>query len=998
MKHSIIARGIKVHNLKNVNLNIPLRRFIVITGVSGSGKSSLAFDTLYAEGQRRYVESFSSYARQFLERMDKPDVDHIEGLPPAIAIEQKNLVKNRRSTVGTATEINDYLRLLFAKIGKTYCERCKNPVESNSITDVQKKVMGLKEGTKIIVVFPIIDSKEINSEGVISRLREQGIVRILADGNIIDISQFTDIVPTAMGYEANKDSSKVPEPAIHNLFNIERFESLYGVIDRLTVKDGIEDRLTDAIETAYRLSGGYVGIASSGNEPANMTNNHSISGSEHAVPDSQLETFYRKPLTETSSTWKVKWNFSSRFVCNLCNIEYPEPVPQHFSFNNPIGACPVCQGFGQTIEIDMDLVIPDKKRSIAEGAIAPWNSPKYSHYLKALVKNAARYNISIDMPFQRLNKTQIRLIMEGTDDFYGINEFFNKLEQKKYKMHIRVFLSKYRGYTLCPSCSGTRLNSQTLNVKIKDLNIADICSMNIEAAYGFFKDLKLDNYEQDVADLILNEIRERLGYMLQVGLGYLTLDRLTRTLSGGEAQRVNLTTSLGSSLVNTLYILDEPSIGLHTRDTARLIWTLKKLRDIGNTVVVVEHDREIIKASDEIIDIGPGAGENGGHIMYQGPIGDLIAKSPLQNSDEKFQKTVSKSLTIQYLSGKKDIKVPDKRRIASHRSITLKGAAQNNLKDIDVTFPLDLFVCVTGVSGSGKSTLIEDTLYGALKKKIDRYNGAIGKHDCITGHEYISDVILVDQSPIGLTPRSNPITYIKVFDEIRNIFANTREARLRNKGPGHFSFNVSGGRCDNCEGGGQEKIEMQFLADIYVTCEYCQGKRFRKEILEIRYKHRNIYEVLEMTVDDAAEFFKESSRISRGLKYLQDTGLGYLRLGQPATTLSGGEAQRLKLATYMARGATERILFIFDEPTTGLHFYDIQKLLNCFNKLIESGHSIIVIEHNMEVIKCADYLIDLGPESGDNGGWVVGCGTPEEIASLNNSYTGRYLRPYLAKD
>lgn len=998
MKHSIIARGIKVHNLKNVNLKIPLRRFIVITGVSGSGKSSLAFDTLYAEGQRRYVESFSSYARQFLERMDKPDVDHIEGIPPAIAIEQKNPVKNRRSTVGTATEINDYLRLLFAKIGKTYCERCKNPVESNSITDVQKKVMGLQKGTKIIVVFPIIDSKEISSEGIISRLKEQGIVRVLVDGNIIDISQSTDIGATVMGSETNKNSGITHEPATHNLFNIERSESVYGVIDRLTVKDGIEDRLTDAIETAYRLSAGRVGIAFPADAPANMTHNDSSSGPKPAAPVPQQGTSSQKPLPEASSIWKVKWNFSSRFVCNLCNIEYPEPVPQRFSFNNPIGACPECQGFGQTIEIDMDLVIPDKKRSIAEGAIAPWNSPRYSPYLKELIKNAARYNIPVDTPFQRLNKTQIRLIIDGADNFYGINEFFNRLEQKKYKMHIRVFLSKYRGYARCSSCSGTRLNRLALNVKIKNLNIADICSMNIEDAYGFFKDLKLDNYEADVADLILNEIRKRLGFMLQVGLGYLTLDRLTRTLSGGEAQRVNLATSLGSSLVNTLYILDEPSIGLHPRDTSSLIWTLKKLRDIGNTVVVVEHDREIIKAADEIIDIGPGAGENGGHIVYQGVIETLKAISPLEDSDAGFQKTISKSLTMQYLSGKKDIKVPDKRRIPSHRIITLKGAGQNNLKDIDVSFPLDLFVCVTGVSGSGKSTLIEDTLYGALKKKIGGYSGAIGKHDSITGHEYISDVILVDQSPIGRTPRSNPITYIKVFDEIRNIFANTREARLRNKGPGHFSFNVSGGRCDNCEGGGQERIEMQFLADIYVTCEYCQGKRFRKEILEIRYKHKNIHEVLEMTIDDAAEFFKESGRISRGLRYLQDTGLGYLRLGQPATTLSGGEAQRLKLATYMARGASERILFVFDEPTTGLHFYDIQKLLNCFNKLIESGHSIIVIEHNMEVIKCADYLIDLGPEGGDNGGQVVGCGTPEEIASLNNSYTGKYLRAYLAKD
>lgn len=942
----IIAKGIRVHNLKNIDVKIPLKTLTVITGVSGSGKSSLAFDTLYAEGQRRYVASFSAYARQFLERIDKPDVDHIEGIPAAIAIEQKNTVKNRRSTVGTATEINDYLRILFAKIGKTYCKKCGALVKKDFVTDVVTRVSGLEIGTKILICFPISANYDIDNKTFLTGLKERGIIRILADENIVDISG---------------------QHTADNLPDIKGFKSVYAIIDRISIKEGIQERLTDAIETAYALGLGRVGIAF-------------VCGESH-------DKLYDKECV--SQVWKVKWKHSSHFMCNECEIEYPDPEPQLFSFNNPMGACNMCQGFGNTIEIDMDLVVPDKTKSIREGAIAPWNTPKFLPFKKELMRSASKYNIPVDVPYQKLDKAQTRLITEGTDDFYGISEFFKKLDAKKYKMYVRVFLSKYRGYKTCHSCSGTRLNNSALHVKIDDLNIAEICSMNIEKASQFFKALELNRYEKEVSHLILSEIKKRLDYMTQIGLGYLTLDRLTRTLSGGESQRVNLAASLGSSLVNTLYILDEPSIGLHARDTERLIWTLKRLRDIGNTVIVVEHDNTIISSSDNIIDIGPGAGENGGAIVYQGSINDLL-------SDCKDQINTDKSLTAQYLLNKMKINTPEKRRKPTKKSILLKGASQNNLKGIDVSFPLDLFVCVTGVSGSGKSTLIQDTLYGAIKNKINGYNGFTGKYKTISGQTHINDIILADQSPIGRTPRSNPVTYVKVFDEIRRLFASTKPARALNKGAGHFSFNVPGGRCENCDGGGQEKIEMQFLADIYVTCEYCQGKRFRKEILEIKYKDKNIYEVLNMTVDEASEFFKESSKISAGLRYLQDTGLGYLRLGQSATTLSGGEAQRLKLATFMAKSVADRMLFIFDEPTTGLHFHDIQKLLKCFNRLVETGHSLIVIEHNIDVIKCSDYVIDLGPEGGDNGGQVIGCGTPEEIAKIENSFTGKYLRKCLS--
>ncbi|MCF6156116.1 MAG: excinuclease ABC subunit UvrA [Candidatus Brocadia sp.] len=941
MKKSIIARGIRVNNLKNIDIEIPHKKLVVITGVSGSGKSSLAFDTLFAEGQRRYVESFSAYARQFLERMDKPDIDHIEGIPPAIAIQQKNQVKNRRSTVGTATEINDYLRLLFARIGKTYCANCKRHVQINTVSHIVETVLSLPEGTRFLVTFPITVSQKVSSQSQINLLKERGLVRIMADNAIVDIT--TEI----------KD------------WDIRTAKSVYGIIDRLVVKDVIKERLVDALETSYRLGAGHLSII------YNIQNTS-------PYPDMHIQGY---PLTIQDSPW-VELRYSKQFFCSYCAIEYPEPVPVLFSFNNPIGACPKCQGFGYTIEIDMDSVIPDKEKTLNEGAIAPWNTPTYSTMFDSLKKASSSYDIPLDVPFRKLTKEQARLIWEGTEDFCGIRDFFAWLEQRKYKMHVRVFLSKYRGYALCLTCNGRRLKSQALNVLINHKNIADVCTMTIDDAYRFFEEIQLTEYEKNIAHLLLQEIKKRLDYMIKVGLGYLTLDRMTRTLSGGEAQRVNLTTSLGSSLVNTLYILDEPSIGLHPRDTDRLIQILGRLRDIGNTVVVVEHDEEVIKAADEIVDLGPGAGENGGMLVYQGSFTDLPARNG--------------SLTGQYLKGDKAIKIPPKRRKPSTRAIVLKGASQNNLKGIDVTFPLHMLVCITGVSGSGKSTLVQDTLYGAIKKKREGYTGFVGKYESIHGIQFINDVILVDQSPIGRTPRSNPVTYVKIFDEIRRLFSLTRDAKMRNLSIGSFSFNVVGGRCEQCEGAGSLRVDMQFLADIYVTCDKCNGKRFNKKVLDVKYKNKNIHEVLEMTVDEAITFFHDSPRITRGLKFLQDTGLGYLRLGQPATTLSGGEAQRLKIATYMAQENPDAMLIIFDEPTIGLHMDDVQKLLTCFQQLIQAGHSLIVVEHNLDVIKSADYIIDLGPEGGDEGGYVVGCGTPEQIAQKEASYTGRYLKPYFS--
>ncbi|MGQ3686381.1 MAG: excinuclease ABC subunit UvrA [Candidatus Loosdrechtia sp.] len=939
MKKSIVARGIRVHNLKNITVEIPHKKFVVITGVSGSGKSSLAFDTLFAEGQRRYIESFSAYARQFLDKMDKPDVDHIEGIPPAIAIQQKNPVKNRRSTVGTATEINDYLRLLFARIGKTCCSNCKRHVQIDTVPFIVETILSLPEGTRFLVTFPLTISQNVPCQTQVNLLKERGLIRLLVDNTIIDITAET------------RD------------YDIRSAKMVYGIIDRLVVRDVIKERLVDAIETAYRMGAGHLSII-------------------YNIPTASAPCRLQGSSIEIQGSKWIELKYSKQFFCSYCNIEYPEPVPALFSFNNPVGACPVCQGFGNTIAINLDTVIPDKEKTLNQGAIAPWNTPAYSIMFESMKKAASAYNIPLNLPFQKLSNEQVKLILEGTKDFCGIYEFFRKLEQQKYKMHIRVFLSKYRGYTLCQHCKGTRLKKQALNVLIKNKNIQDICTMTVDKAHQFFGELQLTDYESGVAHLLLQEIKKRLAYMIKVGLEYLTLDRMTRTLSGGEAQRVNLTASLGSSLVNTLYILDEPSVGLHPKDTDRLIHILKQLQNIGNTIVVVEHEKEVIRKADKIIDIGPGAGENGGTIVYQGSFDKL----PANNS----------SLTGQYLKGNKDIKIPKIRRKFSKRAaIVLRGASQNNLKGIDVVFPLHMLVCITGVSGSGKSTLVQDTLYGAIKKKkMQRCTGFDGKYESIEGTQLISDVILVDQTPIGRTPRSNPVTYLKIFDEIRKLFASTRDARLRKLDIGSFSFNVAGGRCEHCEGAGYITVDMQFLADIDITCDKCGGKRFSKRVLDVKYKNKNIHEVLEMTVDEAIIFFYDSPRITKGLRFLEDTGLSYLKLGQPATTLSGGEAQRLKISAHMAQEEADSMLFIFDEPTTGLHMDDIQKLLASFQKLIGAGHSLIVVEHNLDIIKSADYIIDMGPEGGNAGGYIVACGTPEQIAQAETSYTGNYLKPY----
>ena len=940
MKTSIIARGIRVNNLKNIDVEIPHKKLVVITGVSGSGKSSLAFDTLYAEGQRRYVESFSAYARQFLEKMDKPDIDHIEGIPPAIAIQQKNPVKNRRSTVGTTTEINDYLRLLYARIGKTHCSSCKRPVQRDSVSRIVEIILSMQEGTKFLVAFPIAVSQKVSNAGHINLLRERGLVRILVDNAIFDITS-----------EA-KD------------LDIRSAKFLCGIIDRLIVRDGIKERLADALETAYRLGGGHLSIIYSGTDsPVTIDARHQ-----------------GRPVGIEGASW-TELKYSKQFFCSYCSVEYPEPTPALFSFNNPVGACTKCQGFGHTIDINMDAVVPDKDKSLRDGAIAPWNTPTYSSMLESLLEAAPRYGISLDVPFRKLTKEQLKIILEGKEDFCGIYNFFQWLDQRRYKMHVRVLLSRYRQYTTCSACNGNRLQEQSLNVLINGKNITDVCMMTICEVYQFFEKLQLPDYEKTLAHLLLLEITKRLDYLIKVGLEYLTLDRMTRTLSGGEAQRVSLTTSLGSSLVNTLYVLDEPSIGLHPRDTDKLIRILERLRNIKNTVIVVEHDKEIMRAADEIIDIGPGAGENGGNIVYQGSFEDIIAQSG--------------SLTGQYLKGGMAIPLSsDIKRIPVSKAIVLKGASHNNLKGVDVTFPLNMLVCVTGVSGSGKSTLVHDTLYGAIKESLGTHAEFVGKYKSITGTHFIRNVNLMDQSPIGRTPRSNPATYMGIFNDIREIFSLSRDAKLRNLKRNAFSFNAVGGRCDGCEGAGTIKVDMQFLADIYITCDKCNGKRFNKKVLEVKYNNKNIHDTLEMTVDQAIAFFRNSPVIIKNLKFLQDTGLGYLRLGQPATTLSGGEAQRLKISSFMAYGLDYPEMFIFDEPTVGLHMDDIQKLLACFRKLIEAGHSLIVVEHNLDVIKSADYIIDLGPEGGYGGGHIVGCGTPEQIAQIETSHTGRYLKTY----
>jgi excinuclease ABC subunit A len=947
----IVIQGARVHNLKNVDINIRKNNLIVFTGVSGSGKSSLVFDTIYAEGQRRYVESLSSYARQFLERINKPDVDFMAGLAPSMAIEQKTKIKNPRSTVGTTTEIYDYLRLLFARIGKTYSPVSGKLVKKDSPESIINEITGLakKDSVKLYILIRLPYKNKEDLINHIDDLRAKGFYRLLINDEITDTNELSNAqLIKASGKRKEQDQDQYKDEDENSYMTV--------LIDRIAFKPKENEsrtRLNDSIELAYRESEGYVTV-------------RIYDGDEYK------DHSYNKYLDQDG-------------------IRFEEPVPRLFSFNNPFGACEKCQGFSKTMDIDLDLVISDKRKSVFGGAINIFATPKHSENLTDLISEADDYGFDVHKPYNKLSDKEKEYIFKGGKRYSGLNKFFKKIEKEaSYKLHYRVLLNRYRAYTTCSECMGSRLRKEALYVKINDLTIFNIVKMKIEEAYGFFLNIDLSEYDRKVSERILEEIVTRLKYLNDVGLTYLTLDRLSNTLSGGESQRINLSTSLGSSLVGSIYVLDEPSIGLHPRDNYKLINIMKSLRDLGNSVLVVEHDSDMMKEADEIVDMGPFAGEKGGEIIYQGTYENI-----LQDPE---------SLTGKFLSGKMKIDVPKKRRLVQKNTkfIKIKGARENNLKDINVNIPLEMFVCVTGVSGSGKSTLINNILYGDMKRKLEgSYNEKIGEHDSLEGWEKIDAIEMIDQNPIGKTSRSNPVTYIKAFDIIRETFADSPDAKKKNLYSGYFSFNVPGGRCETCEGTGVIRIEMQFMADIILECESCKGKRYKTDVLDIKLKgnegiHKNISEVLEMTVLEAIDFFKPYPRITKKLQILDDVGLGYLRVGQSATTLSGGESQRVKLAFHLTFQDEDRhTLFVFDEPTTGLHYYDVSKLLKCFEELIKKGNSVLVIEHNLEVIKCADHVIDLGPESGDEGGYIVAEGTPEEITKVKASYTGKYLKNVL---
>jgi excinuclease ABC subunit A len=979
---SIVVRGARVHNLKNIDFAVPHNKLTVVTGVSGSGKSSLAFDTVYAEGQRRYVESLSAYARQFLERIEKPDADMIDGIAPAIAIRQKNTTRNPRSTVATATEIYDYLRLLFARVGRTYCANCGREVKKDTVDEVADTIQALAPETRLQVLFPLQrpvtgNQETENKTGRATKAKKSPLLAKNAR-NGAPPAQLTDALKTRLfdlrkaGFNRLYQNGQVFEFSTpESLLDLNFEQPVFVLVDRLTVSAESRTRVVDAIETAYRDSGEVI--------------------FEIVGRDDESNPAGRSTRSTQTSTLR----FAQRFECKNCNLRYEEPEPRLFSFNNPYGACPRCQGFGNTIDFDLDLVIPDKLKTLAEGAIEPWTKPKYRPLFTDLKKYAKQAGIPLDVPWVDLEEEQRNLVLNGEGKFLGVRGFFAYLERKKYKLHVRVFLSRYRGYSLCSACNGSRLRLEARQVKIKGRNICEVSAMTVEDTFRFFSDLELTPQEADIADKLLQEIQERLRFLNDVGLEYLTLDRLSSTLSGGEAQRIQLATSLGSRLVGTLYVLDEPSIGLHTRDTHRLIKILHDLRNLGNTILVVEHDPDIMRSADRILDLGPGAGEHGGKLVAEGTYDEILHNSA--------------SLTGRYLSEDLRIQPPLTRRKPGTQQITIRGVRANNLKGVDISIPLNMLVAITGVSGSGKSTLLHQVLYRALAQaKQQSSNGATGPlatWEDLSGDQYIDEVVLVDQSPIGRTPRSNPVTYIKAFDAIRDLFASLPEAKKRGLGAGHFSFNIPGGRCETCQGDGTVTVEMQFLADVELICEECKGTRYKPQVLEVRYRGKNIHEVLNLTVKEALKFFTEAPKITDKLRSLEEVGLGYLRLGQSATTLSGGEAQRMKLAAHLhpasreigrsGRGSAEsrkrRLLYIFDEPTTGLHFDDVSKLLAAFRRLIEAGGSILVIEHNLEVIKTADWVIDLGPEGGNRGGKIVGAGTPEAIAKLHGSYTGKYL-------
>ncbi|MGD0975456.1 MAG: excinuclease ABC subunit UvrA [Candidatus Korobacteraceae bacterium] len=950
---SIIVRGARVHNLKNIDFEIPHNSLTVVTGVSGSGKSSLAFDTIYAEGQRRYVESLSAYARQFLERIEKPDADLIDGIAPAVAIRQKNQTRNPRSTVATATEIYDYLRLLFARIGRTYCSQCGQQVKKDTVDEVAATVLALEEGTRLNVLFPLQPApapaetekkprgrtKKSAAPAVddllrerLFELRKRGFNRLFQNGQIFEFS--------------------TPE----SLLDVNFAAPVFLLLDRIALEPDIRARVVDAVESAYREAG---------------------------------EVIFETVPRDSSEPRRLR--FSQRFECKACNLKYEEPEPRLFSFNSPFGACPRCQGFGNTIDFDMDLVVPDTSKTLTEGAIEPWTKPKYKPLAAEMKRYARQARIPLDTPWSDLDPEHRRAIIEGDGKWFGVRGFFAHLERKKYKLHVRVFLSRYRGYSVCGSCGGARLRAEARLVRIADKDICQVCAMTVEQAAMFFWGLTLADMENEIAGKLLEEIRDRLRFLHEVGLEYLTLDRLSSTLSGGEAQRIQLASSLGSRLVGTLYVLDEPSIGLHNRDTSRLIHILKNLRDLGNTILVVEHDAEVMRSADRILDLGPGAGEHGGNLVAEGTYEQIRLNHA--------------SLTGRFLNGDLQIQVPQTRRQPGRFQLKLFGALGHNLKGFDLNIPLGIIVAITGVSGSGKSTLVHDVIYNGLAEQKRQSTGAVseGSYTRLEGGEFLDEVVLVDQSPIGRTPRSNPVTYIKAFDAIRELFASLAESQKHGYTAGYFSFNIPGGRCEHCQGDGTVTVEMQFLADVELLCEECKGTRYKPEILAVHYHGRSIHDVLNMTVKEALHFFSGIHKIVDKLKVLDEVGLGYLRLGQSATTLSGGEAQRMKLAAHLQPHSLNRpkpadgvrrlphVLYIFDEPTTGLHFDDISKLLLAFRRLIDAGGSILVIEHNLDVIKVADWVIDLGPEGGDRGGQVVAVGPPEKIMQNPKSYTGQWL-------
>ncbi len=939
----LAIRGARVHNLKNVSVDLPHNQLTVVTGVSGSGKSSLVFDTIYAEGQRRYVESLSAYARQFLERMEKPDVDEILGIAPPIAIKQKNQTRNPRSTVATATELYDFMRLLWARAGRTYCPNDGTRIQSDSVDQVAETMLVQAEGSRWYALFPVksptsTDEKNSAASALRDRLfdlRKKGFNRLFQAGNTFEFS--------------------TPESLLEIDFN----KPLFILADRLVIRPDQHQRIVDTVEICYREAG---------------------------------EIFFEQASVADPQTL----HFSEKFACKICGQEAAKPEPTLFSFNSPIGACPVCQGFGNTIDYDFDLVIPDPTISIENGAVDPWTKPQYTWYYDEEFKPKLRGKVRLDIPYGDLKADEKEFVRKH------VLRFFTEVERKKYKVHVRVFMSRYRAYTQCHACRGSRLRPEALWVQLDDCNIAQVSSMNIARAREFFDGLELSPEEREIADKVLGEIRQRCKFLLDVGLEYLTLDRLSATLSGGEAQRITLATCLGSRLVGAVYVLDEPSIGLHSRDTARLIHILKDLRELGNTIIVVEHDPEIMAQADYILDLGPGAGENGGRVIFAGTFPELLTPPSAKDREGNT------SLTGRYLRGELVVSRPrERRKVNPKRTIRFFGARANNLKNVDVEIPLRMMVAVTGVSGSGKSSLVHEVIYRALDLHVNKERqkdkqtadneSTVRKLALkrVDRADLLTSVVMVDQSPIGRTPRSNPVTYIKAFDLIRELFACTPEAQRRGYTAGHFSFNIPGGRCETCQGDGTVTVEMQFLADVELVCEDCKGTRYKQTILDIRHKGLNIHDVLQLTVREALSFFADSPRVAARLKVLQDVGLGYLRLGQSATTLSGGEAQRVKLAAHLAQASCEGTLFLFDEPTTGLHFDDIAKLLHAFERLIQNGGSILVIEHNLDLIQAADWVIDLGPEGGEAGGRIVAQGTPETIAGVSESYTGQYLKQVL---